>query len=143
MSEDPLDVFANARTLYEYAGNSPLTFIDRCGLDRHRPELPRCFDLFLSCLRDWILPGASTYMEAIGSAAVNTRAIQLHNQALQHAAARGLRYPFRSSIFRGLLSNSRWWLGAGNVMVSVGVLDIGIGYCLTQEINAALSGQCR
>jgi hypothetical protein len=134
---------ANARTLYEYAGNNPLTFIDQCGLDKHKPRPPRCLDIFWNCLRDWMLPGSSTVAEAAGLAAANARALQVHNQALQHAAARGLRYAFKSSIFRPLIANSRWRAGPGTAVVSRALLDFGIGKCPSEEVSAAINGQCR
>jgi RHS repeat-associated protein len=141
MSEDPIE-FRGGANLFAYVGNRPTRYSDPLGL--RACDLPRCFeDIFWNCLTDWVLPGWNTIAQDIASAGSTARAITLYNEALVHAAARGLTFPQRSTIWQALMNASRGWLEIAGQTVPLAFIDAGIAKCLAVEINAAMNGKCR
>jgi RHS repeat-associated protein len=104
---------------------------------------PSCIGIFLACLADWAAPGLSNAIETAAAAGAHARGVSLYNQALDHAAARGLRYPQKSSIFRGLMQKSSAMLNVASKTIPLIGANVAIYHCLGREISAATSGACR
>jgi RHS repeat-associated protein len=144
--EDPIG-FRGGYNLYSYVSNSPTMYIDPLGLQAKpsgKCELPPCLDVFLSCLSNWFYPGINTAVEGFAQAAAQLRAIFFHNKAMNHAAAKGLVVPMRSSIMRNLLGNSRWWanVASGPILPLIN-LNWGIWKCFGAEMSALNAGTCK
>lgn len=77
-------------------------------------------------------------------AGASVQEINLYNQALLHAASRGLTYPQKSSIMRSLLSQSQYFgrLAGGPLLALINV-NVGIFHCLYVEIRDGLAGNCK
>jgi RHS repeat-associated protein len=100
-------------------------------------KLPLCEEVFLDAFKDAmapLVPGVDP-VETL----VQAGALYYYNRALGYAIERGLTYPFKSSVFRGLLGTSQD-LAASVPLLS---LDGALLYADIVEANAARQGQCR
>jgi RHS repeat-associated protein len=134
VSEDPIE-FLGGLNLYEYAGSNPIRYKDPLGWSR-KEDCPKCVDMFRDCLTDWLLPGLSNAIQGLMEAFANSAS------ALLHALSRGLTYPQKSSIFRDIIKNSRWWTTISGA-AGPAVFTAGVWYCLGKEMNALAHGECR
>jgi len=140
VSEDPIE-FLGGLNLYEYARSNPIRYKDPLGWSR-KEDCPKCVDMFRDCLTDWLLPGLSNAIQGLMEAFANSASIYQFNAALLHALSRGLTYPQKSSIFRDLIKNSRWWTTISEA-AGPAVFTAGVWYCLGKEMNALAHGECR
>jgi RHS repeat-associated protein len=122
-SEDPI-AFEGGINFYAYAGNNPVNFVDPLGLQQENasqcPVSRNCLKGFYDCMaRCLIVPDIdpNTILSEGGQAV----SFYYTARGWQHAASRGLIYPLRSSIVRGLLN-------MGRIAGPVGVLG-SILYC--------------
>jgi len=101
-------VKSQRRNLYAYVDNSPLVYVDPFGLEKCRRK---CLWDFYKCMVDcMVLPGFSTFLTEFG----NQASFYYAAKAWAHAASRNLRYPLRSSIFRGLWRTAGLAIPAAN-----------------------------
>jgi RHS repeat-associated protein len=140
VSEDPIE-FLGGLNLYEYAGSNPIRYKDPLGWSR-KEDWPKCVDMFRDCLTDWVLPGLSNAIQGLMEAFANSASIYEFNAALLHSLSRGLTYPQKSSNFRDLIKNSRWWTTISEA-AGPAVFTAGVWYCLGKEMNALAHGECR
>jgi hypothetical protein len=81
----------------------------------------------------------SPSLGSLGDAAAQTLSRWFYNQAVNHAAARALMYPMKSSIVRK-------WLGLSKDAAKAGIIltvDLALFQGLVVEANKALKGQCK
>jgi len=108
------------------------------GFDQN-DERQSCFgDVFLGSVAK-----QARAVAAIGPAASFAGQAYYHNQALRHAATRGLTYPFKSSIFRGLLAKSTATVRIAGRAAPLAYLDVIMLLALNEELDAALNGRCQ
>jgi RHS repeat-associated protein len=108
------------------------------GFDQN-DERQSCFgDVFLGSVAK-----QARAVAAIGPAASFAGQAYYHNQALRHAATRGLTYPFKSSIFRGLLAKSTATARIAGRAAPLAYLDVIMLLALNEELDAALNGRCQ
>ena len=126
------------QNLYAYGLNNPMSFVDPLGTVAECK--PRCARIFFDCVLDGLLPGVSTVVQGLLGGADITL-IMYYNQALQHAAERGLTYPQKSSIFRDLLGTSALAQYLRNAIAPI-ILDYYVMKCLNEEYQAYKTGRC-
>jgi hypothetical protein len=111
-----------------------------------RIKLPSCAALAFSTAADDLNPFSPGTFGAIKDgveAALVTGQLYYFNAAMSHAAARGLTYPNKSSIFRGLLKNSsNLGKAAGNYLGPAAV-DAGLLHGFILEMIAMQHGECQ
>jgi len=121
------DWLNNITSLFGYDQNIPLQscFVEvalKTAADDLNPFTPGAFDL---------VQGALRFGQGVK-----------YNQALTYAAARGLTYPFKSSVFRGILKTSNL-LGKAADMMPLVNLDVALTKGLAAEIRAMKNGECQ
>ncbi len=104
---------------------------------------PTCIGVFFSCLADWVVPGPSTVGEALVSGGATVHGTMLYNEALRHATVRGLRYPQKSSIWRGYMARAGSSFRFASGVVPLVFANIGIWKCVGRELHEGLNGGCR
>ena len=121
------DWLNNITSLFGYDQNIPLQscFVDaalKTAADDLNPFTPGAFDL---------VQGALQFGQGIK-----------YNQALTYATAKGLTYPFKSSVFRCILKTSNL-LGKAADMMRLVNLDVTLTKVLAAEIRAMKNGECQ
>jgi len=100
---------------------------------------PTCLgDVFLGEVKNALNP-FSPSLGSLGDAATATVSRWLYNKAVNHAAARALMYPMKSSIVRRWLGYSKATAAAGALVT----LDLALLQGVIVEANQAWKGQCR
>jgi hypothetical protein len=65
-----------------------------------------------------------------------------YNQALRYAVGKGLTYPFKSSVFRGIMKTSHL-LGKAADMMPVVAVDVALTKGFAAELRAMKHGECQ
>lgn len=99
---------------------------------------PSCVGIFFESWAENMNPMEPDPPSEVAEQATHAYATYRFNGALAYAATKGLTYPFRSSVFRNLLSVSE---GLAEVAPYLGVVFAEIG-ALATEIDAAKKGEC-
>jgi RHS repeat-associated protein len=107
-----------------------------------RIKLPSCFvDVALKTAADDLNPFTPGAFD-VGQGALQTGQAVKYNQALTYAAAKGLTYPFKSSVFRGIMKTSNV---LGKFADTLPLINV--NYALTDgllsEIKAMNRGECQ
>ena len=114
------------------------------GYDQNIP-LQSCFvEVALKTAADDLNPFTPSLFTSfdVAKAALKFGEAVKYNQALSHAASRGVIYPFKSSIFRGLLNSSKA-LGAAADVLDPASVDVALLHGLITEIEAINAGECQ
>jgi hypothetical protein len=111
------------------------------GYDQNIP-LQSCFvDVGLTTAADDLNPFTPGAFD-LGQGALQFGQGVKYNQALTYAAAKGLTYPFKSSVFRGIMKTSNLLSKAADMMPLV-ALDVALTKGLTAELRAMKNGECQ
>lgn len=142
MSEDSLPGLLEqplSQNLYIYGLDNPLAFIDPLGTEARCK--PNCRRVFFDCLLNWAVPGWTNAMQAFADGGLEAATIAAYDAALNYAASRGLRYPWKSSVFRELVGVGPWLQGLKIYVVPV-VFNLHVYKCLAEEYDSYKKGQC-
>jgi len=101
-------------------------------------DVPSCFGLFLSTVKSDLLPISPSWSSVVPAGVVLAQGVA-RNKALQYGATKGLLYPLRSSVYRGLIGRVGM-LGEATIPLTVLVAT---GHGLFDELRAAQQGNCR